>query len=104
MGLFDPLSMISSVLTPISNIIVAKGQEKTEKKKIALEAKALKDQKDQDARDFAYGKAQAQADALTAPSEEKRKEQIIVLSAVGGAAVLIAAIFIMGAVKSRKSE
>lgn len=102
LGFLDPLSMISSVLTPISNFFVAKEQAKTAKKQIALQAKALKDAKDQDTRDFAYAQAESQADALSAPGEAQRKEQLIVLAAVGGAAVLISAMFIMASAKANK--
>ncbi len=97
---FEPLSMLTSVLTPISNFFVAKEQSKTAKKALALEASKLKSERDQEARDFAYQKALSQADALAEPSEQKRKEQMIVLTAVGGAAVVISALFILGSIKA----
>ncbi len=100
MGFIDPISAVSSILTPISNYFVAKEQNKTAKKQIELQAKALKTQKEQDARDFAYAQANMQAEALTSPDEAKRKEQVIILSAVGGAAILISALFILGATKA----
>ncbi len=44
-----------------------------------------------------------QVQALVEPSEAKHKEQVIVLAAVGGAAVIISALLIMGAVKTSRS-
>ncbi len=99
---FDPTMLLTSVLSPISQYFVAKEQSKTAKKAIALEASKLKTEKDQDARDYALARAQSQADALTNPAEEKRKEQMIVLFAVGGAALVISGLFIMGAVKNKR--
>lgn len=96
---FDPTLLIGTVLKPISDFFVAKEQSKVAKKQIALQAKVLKDEKDRDARDFAYAQAQQQVDALVKPDDERRKEQLIVLTAVGGAALVISALFIVGAMK-----
>ena len=44
-----------------------------------------------------------QAELLTGSDEQKRKEQLIVLTAVGGAAVVISALFIIGSMKADKN-
>ncbi len=101
-GLDPWSSLFTSVLTPISNFFQAKEQSKTAKRAMALEASRLKTEKDQEARDFALARANAQADALVSPAEEKRKEQLVTLYAVGGVALVISAFFIMGAIKNKR--
>lgn len=98
---FDPVSMLAtSVLGPISNYFVAKEQAKTEKKKIQLEQRALKLQEAENAREFAASRAQS----LVEPSEARRRDQILGLSIVGGAAALISMLLIVGAMKNKKAS
>lgn len=100
---FDFTSAIGGVLKPISDFLVAREQSKTAKKAIESQEKQAKAERTLDVRDFAYAKAKSQADALIQPAQEKRNQQLIVLSAVGGAALLISALFVIGAVKAKRS-
>ncbi len=90
----DPFG-ITDVLGIVSNFMQAKSQEKIAKKQLDLQAKVLKEQKAENARTF----AQEQAAALVAGSEQKRQEQVLALMTVGAAAVVVAGLFIYGAVK-----
>lgn len=90
----DPFG-ITDVLGIVSNFITAKKQEKIQQKQIGVEQAQLKQQKVVDAQNFAA----QQATTLAAPSEQKRQDQMIALIAIGGAAVLVAGLFIYGAVR-----
>ncbi len=90
----DPFG-ITDVVGIVSNWINARKAEKIQQKQIGVEQAALKQQKVVDAENFAA----QQAMALTQASEKKRQDQMIGLIAIGGAAVLVAGLFIYGAVK-----
>ncbi len=90
----DPFG-ITDVVGIVSNFINARKQEKIQKQQIGVEQATLKQQKVVDAQNFAA----QQAVILAAPSEHKRQDQMLALFAVGGAAVLVAGLFIYGAVK-----
>lgn len=93
----DPFG-ITDVLGLVSNYFQSKSQEKIAKKQISVEQQQLKEQKAEAARAF----AQSQAQDLSQPATQTRQQQIIVLTAVGGAAVLIAGLLIFGAIKQKK--
>lgn len=92
----DPFSSaFTAILQPISSYLQAKEQSKTADKQLQLERSVFKEQRLENARTF----AEQQALDLAAVSARKRQEQVISLYAVGGAAVLISALFIWGAMK-----
>ncbi len=90
----DPFG-ITDVLGIVSNWISARRQEKIQDKQIGIERAALKHQTAVDAGNFAA----QQAAALVAPSTKQRQDQMIALIAIGGAAVIVAGLFIYGAVR-----
>lgn len=98
MGVFDPISAISVVGGLVSSFIGKKREDKLQKKQLALEAKALKEQQAENARRF----AQEQAEQLIAPYERKRREQLILMGGVIGVAVVISTIFILSAKPTKK--
>lgn len=95
----DPFG-ITDVLGLVSSWMQTKSQEKIAKKQIGVEQQQLKEQRLEDARGF----AQQQAATLAQPSETKRQDQMIGLVLVGGGALVLSAILIMGAVKARKGS
>ncbi len=90
----DPFG-ITDVLGIVSNFMAQKSQEKIAKKQIEVQQAQLKQVKVENAQSF----AQQQASALVADSEKQRQDQVMALFAVGGAAVVVAGLFIYGAVK-----
>ncbi len=90
----DPFG-ITDVLGIVSNYINARKQAKEQDKQIGVEQAALKQQKVVDAQNYAA----QQALVLTAASEKKRQDQVIALFGVGAVAVVVAGLFIYGAVK-----
>lgn len=98
---FDPISLIGGgILGPITSFLKTKSDEKIAKKQIQLQAAQLRAEKEQAAREYAL----TQAQSLAQPSADKRRDQIIALSAVGGAAVLISGLLIMAAAKARRTQ
>jgi hypothetical protein len=93
---FDP----GQILGPIATIYKTIEESKIAKSQSKLEQQKMKAQKEQDARDLAMSQAQQQVK----PFEEKRKQQITALYAVGGAAALISLVFIIAAVRRGKSQ
>lgn len=92
----DPFSSaFSAILQPISSWLQAKEQSKTADKQIQLERAVLKEQKLENARSF----AEQQAIDLAAVSARRRQEQVVGMYAVGGAGLLLSALFIYGAIK-----
>lgn len=90
----DPFG-ITDVLGIVSNFIQAKKADKEQDKQIGVERAQLKQQKLVDTENLAV----AQATTLSAPSQQQRQDQVYALMAIGGAAVIIAGLFIFGAVK-----
>lgn len=99
LGILEPFSLITGILGPVSDFLKTKSQEKIAKKQLALQAAELKAEKEEAAREYALTQAQSFAQG----SVDKRRDQTIVLAAVGGAAVLISALLIVGAMKARRS-
>ena len=93
---FDP----GQILGPIATIYKTVEESKIAKSQTKLEQQKIKSQKEQDARELAMAQAQGQLK----PFEEKRKQQITALYAVGGAAALISLVFIIAAVRRGKNQ
>ena len=88
-------SALTSVLQPISAWLQAKEQTKQVDKQVQLERAVFKEQQLENARTY----AQQQALDLAATGGQKRQDQVLAMWAVGGAAVLVSALFIYGAAK-----
>lgn len=97
----DPFG-ITDVIGAAVSFINAQGQQKIAKKQIAVQKDALTQQKLVDAENYALqqqGYAAQQAMTLAATSEKERSDQMLALMGVGGVAVVVAGLFIYGAVK-----
>lgn len=90
----DPFG-ITDVLGIVSNWIQAGKQEKIAKQQIAVQNAALKQQKVVDAENFAASQAQV----LTVVSQQDKQNQELALFGIGAAAVIVAGLFIFGAVR-----
>lgn len=90
----DPFGITDFFGAAVSYINANK-QQKIQKEQVGLERSALKQQKITDAQAFAA----EQAAARIAPDEDRRKNQEMALYAVGGVAVIVTGLLIVGAMK-----
>lgn len=96
---FDPMSILGGgILSAGASIFSTMQQSKAAKKQAEIEAAILKEQKTVDARNWALQQAQL----ATQPSEQRRQEQVVALTVVAGAGILLSAIFLISA--SRKKS
>jgi hypothetical protein len=101
MGQFDPISAVSSVIGGVFGFEGAKVNADTAKMQARNQMKLAKQQAQSALTDLQYQAAiQAQQDAVD-QSQSIRNTEIIALIAIGGAAVVISAIFLYGATKKK---
>lgn len=96
---FDPSMLFTSILGPIEDFWKTKEQSKIAKKQIQFQQQQLKAEKEFAARQSAVDTAESIANQ----SAQKRQEQSLALVGIVGAALIVSSLFIMGAVKAKKS-
>jgi uncharacterized membrane protein YuzA (DUF378 family) len=99
MGQLGPISAITGgIVGGAASIFSTIEQKKESDEQAALEAQALKLQKQEDARNFAL----TQAQIAQQPAQEKQTTTMLALYAIGGIAAIVSGIFLVAAIRSKK--
>ncbi len=94
------VAAVAALVGSVMSYMSARVQAKVATKQVGVEEAQLKQEKLENAQQFAL----QQALLYKQPADQQRQEQIMGLAAIGGTALLISGIFIFSAVKGKKAN
>lgn len=98
LGFVDPVTLTAAILGGGTALYSTFAAKKAADKQAKLDAAAIKAEKEKVAQALALAQAQLQAQ----PYSEERRDQMLVLAAVGVVAVGVAVMFLWSGIKARK--
>jgi len=96
------LPYASALVDTVSGVFGMKAQEEEYNKAVREQRKAQDEIEERRIKELAAARAQQTLELALAESERRRKEQMNVLLAVGGVALIVSGVFIYSATKRKK--